>query len=61
MPGLLAAESALKALNKNDITEVKVMKKPPGGVVKVIEAICIVKEVKPNKVSGEWCGLCLDG
>lgn len=51
MPALMAAEASLKALNKNDITEVRAMKRPPVGVIYVIEAICIVKGVKPNKVS----------
>ena len=48
---LAAAEASLKALNKGDITEVKAMKRPPVGVVLVIESICIVKNVKPNKVN----------
>lgn len=48
------AEASLKALNKGDITEVKAMKRPPVGVVLVIEAICIVKDVKPLKVSLVW-------
>lgn len=47
---LQAAEASLKALNKGDITEVKAMKRPPPGVVLVIEAICIIKNVKPKKV-----------
>lgn len=51
MPALLAAEASLKTLNKNDITEVRAMKRPPQGVVYVIESICIVKNVKPHKVS----------
>lgn len=51
MPALLAAEASLKALNKNDITEVRAMKRPPQGVIYVIESICIVKNVKPHKVS----------
>ena len=50
---LAAAEASLKALNKSDITEVKAMKRPPVGVVLVIEAICIIKKVKPNKVGIE--------
>lgn len=49
-PMLHAAEASLKALNKNDIIEVKTMKRPPPGVVLVIEAVCIVKDVKPIKV-----------
>ncbi|GLV39946.1 Dynein heavy chain at 36C [Carabus blaptoides fortunei] len=52
MPALLAAEQSLKSLNKNDITEVRAMKRPPMGVIFVIEAICIVKDIKPNKVPG---------
>lgn len=51
LPALLAAENSLKALNKNDIGEVRSMKRPPPGVVYVIESICIVKGVKPNRVS----------
>lgn len=47
---LIAAEKSLKALNRNDITEVKAMKRPPVGVLLVIEAICIINNVKPIKV-----------
>lgn len=47
---LEAAEASLKSLNKSDITEVKAMKRPPVGVMLVIEAMCIVKDVKPLKV-----------
>lgn len=47
---LEAAEASLKALNKNDVTEVKAMKRPPVGVLLVIEAICIIKKVKPHRV-----------
>lgn len=32
--------SALQTLNKNDITEVKSMVRPPNGVKLVMEAIC---------------------
>ncbi|XP_074037842.1 dynein axonemal heavy chain 1 isoform X2 [Leptinotarsa decemlineata] len=52
LPALLEAEASLKSLNKNDITEVRSMKRPPAGVIFVMEAICIVKNVKPNKVPG---------
>ncbi|XP_023247279.1 dynein heavy chain 1, axonemal-like [Copidosoma floridanum] len=55
-PMLLEAENSLKALNKGDITEVKAMKRPPPGVVLVIEAMCIVKGVKPLKIAGERPG-----
>jgi dynein heavy chain len=47
---LKAAEDSLKALNKNDISEVRALKRPPAGVVLVLEVICIVKDIKPNKV-----------
>ncbi|XP_018331814.1 dynein heavy chain 1, axonemal-like [Agrilus planipennis] len=56
MPALEAAEASLKSLNKNDITEVRAMKKPPAGVIYVMEAICIVKNVKPIKVPGSRLG-----
>ncbi|XP_026674744.1 dynein heavy chain 1, axonemal-like [Ceratina calcarata] len=49
-PMLIAAEKSLKALNRNDITEVKAMKRPPVGVLLVIETICIINNVKPVKI-----------
>ncbi|XP_054262356.1 dynein axonemal heavy chain 1-like [Macrosteles quadrilineatus] len=56
MPMLKAAEDSLKALNKNDISEVRALKRPPAGVVLVLEVICIVKDIKPNKVAGSRPG-----
>ncbi|KAK1118887.1 hypothetical protein K0M31_014657 [Melipona bicolor] len=50
-PMLIAAEKSLKALNRNDITEVKAMKRPPVGVLLVIETICIINNVKPIKIT----------
>ena len=50
MPALRAAEKALQELNRNDIVEVKAMKKPPAGVVLVIESLCVVFDIKPIKV-----------
>ncbi|KAL2745195.1 dynein axonemal heavy chain 1-like [Vespula maculifrons] len=55
-PMLDAAEASLKALNKGDITEVKAMKRPPVGVLLVIEAMCIVNNVKPNRLVGKQPG-----
>ncbi|XP_066590873.1 dynein axonemal heavy chain 1-like [Prorops nasuta] len=55
-PLLDAAEMSLKALNKGDITEVKAMKRPPVGVLLVIEAMCIVNDIKPNKLPGNMPG-----
>lgn len=52
----MSAEASLKALNKGDISEVKAMKRPPVGVMLVIEAMCIVNEVKPLKLPGKIPG-----
>lgn len=49
MPILEAAIVALNTLSKNDITEVKAMKSPPDGVKLVMEALCIMMNVKPIK------------
>ncbi|XP_076380686.1 dynein axonemal heavy chain 1-like [Megalopta genalis] len=56
-PMLIAAEKSLKALNRNDITEVKAMKRPPVGVLLVIETICIINNVKPIKVCYAGLGI----
>ena len=45
--------ASLKSLNKNDVVEVRAMSRPPAGVKMVIEAVCIMKEVKAKKVAGE--------
>jgi dynein heavy chain len=50
IPTLNAALKALNTLKKSDITEVKSMKTPPGGVVTTMEAVCIMLGVKPTKV-----------
>lgn len=57
---LLAAEESLKSLNKNDISEIKVMKRPPTDVVLVLESICIMKNIKPVQVSGKKLGKKID-
>jgi dynein heavy chain, axonemal len=49
MPVLEKALKALNTLTKNDITEVKGMKSPPAGVKLVMEAVCIMRGVKPGK------------
>jgi len=48
-----AALASLKSLNKNDITEVRAMQRPPDGVRMVIEAVCIMKSVKPKRITGD--------
>ncbi|XP_015609892.1 dynein heavy chain 7, axonemal isoform X2 [Cephus cinctus] len=53
MPILNAANTALNTLTPQDIQIVKSMKNPPAGVKLVMEAVCILKDVKPERVPGE--------
>ena len=48
LPALEAAVSALSALNKNDITEIKSFAKPPPLVQTTMEAVCILKGEKTD-------------
>ncbi|XP_031440303.1 dynein axonemal heavy chain 7 [Clupea harengus] len=50
MPILESALSALDTLTQQDITMVKSMKSPPAGVKLVMEAICILKGIKPDRI-----------
>ena len=50
IPLLAGAIKALNTLKSSDITEVKAMKTPPGGVVMTMHAICIMMGVKPDKI-----------
>ncbi|KOX76420.1 Dynein heavy chain 7, axonemal [Melipona quadrifasciata] len=50
MPILNAANDALNTLTPQDIQIVRSMKRPPAGVRLVMEAVCILKDVKPEKV-----------
>lgn len=45
--------ASLKSLNKNDVVEVRALQRPPDGVRLVIEAVSIMKGVKPKRVAGE--------
>uniref|UniRef100_A0A3Q3IZZ6 Dynein, axonemal, heavy chain 1 n=1 Tax=Monopterus albus TaxID=43700 RepID=A0A3Q3IZZ6_MONAL len=56
LPALNAALTSLKSLNKNDVTEVRAMQRPPQGVKLVIEAVCIMNGIKPKKVPGDMPG-----
>ena len=47
------ALASLKSLNRNDVVEVRAMQRPPEGVKLVIEAVCIMKGLKPKKVAGD--------
>ncbi|XP_062861638.1 dynein axonemal heavy chain 7 [Trichomycterus rosablanca] len=50
LPILESALAALDTLTQQDITVVKSMKSPPAGVKLVMEAICILKGIKPDRV-----------
>uniref|UniRef100_A0A669QRL3 Dynein axonemal heavy chain 1 n=1 Tax=Phasianus colchicus TaxID=9054 RepID=A0A669QRL3_PHACC len=60
LPALDSALASLRNLKKSDVTEVRAMQRPPVGVKMVIEAVCIMKEVKPKKVLGEKLGTKVD-
>uniref|UniRef100_A0A8C2Y948 Dynein axonemal heavy chain 7 n=1 Tax=Coturnix japonica TaxID=93934 RepID=A0A8C2Y948_COTJA len=50
LPYLEAALAALNTLTSQDITVVKSMKSPPAGVKLVMEAICILKGIKADRI-----------
>ncbi|XP_033843048.1 dynein axonemal heavy chain 7 [Periophthalmus magnuspinnatus] len=50
MPILESALAALNTLTPQDITVVKSMKSPPTAVKLVMEAICILKGIKPDRI-----------
>ncbi|XP_078000357.1 dynein axonemal heavy chain 1-like isoform X2 [Glandiceps talaboti] len=56
LPALDAALASLKSLNKNDVIEVRAMQRPPAGVRLVIDAVSIMKGVKPKRVAGDKPG-----
>uniref|UniRef100_A0A8B9L8A4 Dynein, axonemal, heavy chain 1 n=1 Tax=Astyanax mexicanus TaxID=7994 RepID=A0A8B9L8A4_ASTMX len=60
LPALDAALTSLKSLNKNDVTEVRGMQRPPQGVKLVVEALCIMKGIPPKRVAGEKPGTKVD-
>lgn len=49
MPALEAAVSALDTLKPADITVVKTMQNPPGPIKLVMESICVMKGIKPER------------
>ncbi|XP_055958216.1 dynein axonemal heavy chain 7 [Patella vulgata] len=51
LPALEAALSALNTLKTADIVIVKSMKNPPSGVKVVMAAVCIMKDIKPDKIN----------
>jgi dynein heavy chain len=50
LPLLNSAVAALDTLKKPDIDLVKSMKNPPDGVKLVMEAVCVMKDIKPDKI-----------
>ncbi|XP_060067000.1 dynein axonemal heavy chain 7-like [Ylistrum balloti] len=50
IPALNAALSALNTLTAQDITVVKTMKSPPYGIKLVLEAVCVLKGIKPERI-----------
>jgi dynein heavy chain, axonemal len=51
LPALDEAVSSLKSLSKNDIVEVKSLSNPPAGVKMVMDATCIMFDMKGKKVA----------
>ena len=51
IPALEAALSALNTLKPADITIVKTMKSPPAGVKLVMAAVCVMRDIKPDKIN----------
>ncbi|KAI8926816.1 dnah1 protein [Entophlyctis helioformis] len=60
LPALDEAVQSLNSLSKNDIIEVRSMQRPPEGVKLVIEAVCIMKGIKPKKIDGDKPGKKID-
>ena len=50
MPILNSALAALNTLTNQDITVVKTMKSPPYGVKLVMESVCVLKGIKPDRI-----------
>jgi dynein heavy chain len=50
LPKLQAAEDALNTLKEDDIIILKNMLKPPDHVKLVLEAVCVLKKMKPVPV-----------
>ncbi|XP_052080869.1 dynein axonemal heavy chain 7-like isoform X1 [Mytilus californianus] len=50
IPALNASLAALDTLTQQDITFVKTMKQPPAPVKLVMEAVCVIRGIKPDRV-----------
>lgn len=58
---LLHANQALDTINKNDISELKGMKSPPSAIRLVMEALCIMRGIKPTRMKDATSGRVSDG
>ena len=56
MPALAEALSALNIITKNDLMEIKSLKNPPMGVRVTLEAICIMMQKKPKRITNPETG-----
>lgn len=43
--------AALKTLKPADITIVKTMKNPPAGIKLVMAAVCVMRDIKPDRIN----------
>ncbi|KFP76630.1 Dynein heavy chain 7, axonemal, partial [Apaloderma vittatum] len=50
IPAMEAALEALDTLKPSDISIVKSMKNPPSGIKLVMAAVCVMKDIKPEKI-----------
>ncbi|KAM9777518.1 dynein axonemal heavy chain 12-like [Neosynchiropus ocellatus] len=51
IPALEAALAALDTLKPSDVTIVKSMKNPPSSVKLVMAAVCVMKDIKPDRIA----------
>ena len=51
LPALNSALEALNTLTPQDITIIKSMQKPPSIIRLVLEAVCVIKGIKPDRVN----------
>ena len=56
MPALNAAMAAVSKIDKKDLVELKSMSNPPEKMKRVIEAVCVVLDVKPREVKDPATG-----
>lgn len=51
IPALESALAALNTLKPADITIVKTMKNPPAGIKLVMAAVCVMRDIKPDRIN----------